>query len=240
MPKIIAGNWKMNLSLEESHTLCKALDAIKSTHEIIIFPPFVWLNQMTNSTKNIAIGAQNCAAFDNGAYTGEVSAKMIAQTKASYVLIGHSERRKYFNEKNASLILKVKQALAHNLNIVFCFGEDLEQRKKGEEKNIVKEQVLDVLKDIDPQNYNKIILAYEPIWAIGTGQTATVEQIEAIHTHIKNVCKEDLNHVFKILYGGSCKPSNATQILSTKNVDGVLVGGASLQYDSFHSIIHAV
>ncbi len=237
--KIIAGNWKMNLSTNQGIELIQQIEAVDTKHTIIAFPSFVSLSSIAKEAQKISVGAQNCGAFQNGAYTGEVSTQMIKDVKAEYVLVGHSERRVILKENNTDFKAKIQRCLEQNLKVIFCIGENLEQRQAGNEQSIVSEQLSQVLSSFNTSELSNITIAYEPVWAIGTGKNANNDQIESMHRFIKQFCKESFKTQFKVLYGGSCKPTNAQEIFSCKSVDGVLVGGASLKADAFISIIQA-
>jgi len=244
--KIVAGNWKMNTSLNEAVELVQQIIKLTdktSEVEKIVFPPFPFItsvNQILTVTPNFEIGAQNCSEFKNGAYTGEVSANMLQSIGCNYVLVGHSERRQYFNETNEQLILKIKNALASNLKVIFCFGEKLEQRKSNIHFETVKQQLTEVLSIFSETELLSVILAYEPVWAIGTGETATPEQAEEMHAYVRTVItlmfSKAIADNISILYGGSCNAQNAKQLFACPNVDGGLIGGASLKAEDFNTI----
>lgn len=246
---IVAGNWKMNKSLQEGIDLAKAINEkltnTKPNCEVILIPPYIHLANIAQIIKgtNIKLGAQNCSDKASGAFTGEVSAAMIKSTGATHVLIGHSERRQYFGEKGLLLTNKINEALANDLTPIFCFGEMLEDRETGNHFDVVKQQLADSVFDFDSDTFSKLVLAYEPVWAIGTGKTATVEQAEEIHAFVRNTIAEKYNgkiaEDMTILYGGSCKASNAKELFSNPDVDGGLIGGASLQADDFIGIVSA-
>lgn len=247
--KIVAGNWKMNTTLEEGVGLAKdvneALSKVTPKCDVIIAVPFTHLasiNAVINPAK-LGLGAENCADHKSGAYTGEVSASMVASTGATYVILGHSERRQYYGETSEILKEKVNLALANNLTPIFCIGEVLEERENGSYLDVVKKQIEDALFDLSAEDFSKLILAYEPVWAIGTGKTATDDQAQEMHAHIRSVIaskygKEVADNT-SILYGGSCKPSNAPQLFAKPDVDGGLIGGASLDAESFMGIVNA-
>ncbi|MEE0974084.1 MAG: triose-phosphate isomerase, partial [Muribaculaceae bacterium] len=200
------------------------------------------VNAVIDSTK-LGLGAENCADKKSGAYTGEVSASMVASTGATYVILGHSERRQYYGETSAILKEKVGLALENNLTPIFCIGEVLEERENGTYFDVVKAQIEEALFELSAEDFGKIILAYEPVWAIGTGKTATDDQAEEMHAFIREVLAakygEAVAEETSILYGGSCKPSNAAQLFAKPNVDGGLIGGASLEAESFMGIVTA-
>jgi len=249
--KIVAGNWKMNKNLSDGIELAKEIDIkaaeINPKCGIILAPPFIHLAEAVKNVNpaKIKIAAQNCANKASGAYTGEVSAAMIKSTGATHVIIGHSERRAYYGETNAILKEKVDIALENNLIPIFCIGEILSEREAKIHFNILKTQIEEALFHLSKEDFSKIVLAYEPVWAIGTGVTATPEQAQEMHEFIrKNVLKnkygEEIAEDITILYGGSCNPANAKELFSNPDVDGGLIGGASLKTDDFLAIINAV
>ena len=214
---------------------------------IVLSPPFVYLQQIVKdcqSRADVLIAAQNCNANDNGAFTGEVSANMLKSIGVDYVIIGHSERRQLFGESNEILNLKISQALSNNLNVIFCCGEDINQRENNQHFKIIEDQLKSTIFKLSANDFSKIVIAYEPIWAIGTGKTATSNQAQEIHNHIrlliKNNYDQELSNNTSILYGGSCKPTNAKAIFSENDIDGGLIGGASLQSADFTSIISSI
>ena len=246
---IVAGNWKMNMTLSEGLELAKGLDAAlkgKAINcDVVIGTPFIHLASVASAidTNVVGVAAENCADKDKGAYTGEVSAAMVASTGAKYVILGHSERRAYYGETAEILKTKVNLALANGLTPIFCIGEVLEEREAGKHFEVVDTQVSASLFDLSAEDFGKIVLAYEPVWAIGTGKTATSEQAEEIHAHIRATLSakygETVANDCTILYGGSCNGSNAKELFSKPNVDGGLIGGASLKVDTFMPIIEA-
>ena len=246
---IVAGNWKMNTTLPEGLALAKGLnDALKGKKincDVVIGTPFTHLACIADAidTTIIGVAAENCADKDKGAYTGEVSAAMVASTGAKYVIIGHSERRAYYNETPAILKEKVKLALANNLTPIFCIGEVLEEREADKHFDVVDEQISLSLFDLSADDFAKLVIAYEPVWAIGTGKTATAAQAQEIHAYIrKTIAKkygESIANDTSILYGGSCNAENAKELFSNPDVDGGLIGGASLGVDKFMPIIEA-
>ena len=246
---IVAGNWKMNKNLQEGVALAKEIDAalagVSTKCDVIIATPFILLVLVVNAidTKRIGVGAENCADKTEGAYTGEVSAKMVASTGAQYVILGHSERRAYYHETPEILKEKVLLALANGLTPIFCIGEVLEEREAGKHFDVVKAQVEESLFNLSAEDFGKIILAYEPVWAIGTGKTATADQAQEIHAFIRKTIADkygkEVAENTSILYGGSCKPSNAAELFAKPDVDGGLIGGAALKADSFMGIITA-
>lgn len=246
---IIAGNWKMNTTLQEGLELAKGLnEALKGKTlkcDVVIGTPFTHLACIAEAvdTSVIGVAAQNCADKEKGAYTGEVSAAMVASTGAGYVILGHSERRAYYHETAEILKTKVGLALANGLTPIFCIGEVLAEREAGKHFNVVDEQVKASLFDLSAEDFSKLVIAYEPVWAIGTGVTATADQAEEIHAHIRRTIAsrygEEIADNCTILYGGSMNGANAKELVSKPNVDGGLIGGASLGVDKFMPIIEA-
>ncbi len=247
---IVAGNWKMNTTLPEGIKLAEEVDnALKGFEpncEVIICVPFTHLasiNAIITNPKKLGLGAENCADHKSGAYTGEVSAPMVASTGAQYVILGHSERRQYYGETAETLREKVALALENGLTPIFCIGEVLEEREAGKHFDVVKAQIEDGLFNLSAEDFGKIILAYEPVWAIGTGKTATADQAEEIHAYIRGVIADkygkEVADNTSILYGGSCKPSNAKELFAKPDVDGGLIGGASLKCEDFMGIVKA-
>ena len=246
---IVAGNWKMNTTLQEGVKLATEVnDALKSRTpncDVIICVPFTHLASVKAviDDSKLGLGAENCADKAKGAFTGEVSGAMVASTGAKYVILGHSERRQYYHETSEILKEKVALAFENGLTPIFCIGEVLEERENGTYFDVVKKQVEDALFHLSADDFKKIILAYEPVWAIGTGKTATADQAEEIHAFIRktiaNKYGNDVAEEISILYGGSCKPSNAKEIFSKTNVDGGLIGGASLKPEQFVEIVNA-
>ncbi len=247
--KIVAGNWKMNTTLQEGVAPAKEVnEALKDATpkcDVIIAVPFTHLasiNAVIDQNK-LGLGAENCADHKSGAYTGEVSASMVSSTGATYVILGHSERRQYYGETSETLKEKVALAFENQLTPIFCIGEVLEERENGTYHEVVKKQIEDALFHLSAEDFGKIILAYEPVWAIGTGKTATDDQAEDMHAYIRGVIAEkygkEVAENTSILYGGSCKPSNAAQLFAKPDVDGGLIGGASLDSASFMGIVNA-
>ena len=242
--KVIAGNWKMNKSPKDVEEFMKIFPSLVSDteNEVILCVPFVDLckaNKLTRET-NIKIGAQNMYFKDSGAYTGEVSPKMLEDMGIEYVIIGHSERRQYFNETDETVNLKIKSALTHNLKPIVCVGETLEQREAGITKEFVTGQVRNALKDITEDELKKIIIAYEPIWAIGTGKTASSNDANEVCKWIREELRAlygDVADEIIIQYGGSVKSSNAKDLFEMSDIDGGLVGGASLEPEEFSKIV---
>ena len=247
--KIVAGNWKMNLNLQEGVALATELNAAlaadKPNCDVVICTPFIHLASVAAvlDTQTIGLGAENCADKEKGAYTGEVSAEMVKSTGAQYVILGHSERRAYYGETAEILKEKVNLALANGLKVIFCIGEVLEEREADKQNEVVKAQLAGSLFDLTAEQFSNIILAYEPVWAIGTGKTATAEQAEEMHAFIRTTIAEKFGaeaaENVSILYGGSCKPSNAKEIFAKPDVDGGLIGGAALKCADFKGIIDA-
>lgn len=244
---IVAGNWKMNTTVSEGVKLAtevnEALNGVDAKCEVIICVPFTHLTSCKAVCgEKLHLGAENCADHTKGAYTGEVSASMVASTGADYVILGHSERRAYYGETVEMLAEKTKLALENNLKVIFCIGEVLEEREAGKQNEVVKAQLESVF-SLSAEDFGKIVLAYEPVWAIGTGKTATDEQAEEIHAYIRCLIAEKYGDQVAddttILYGGSCKPSNAKGLFAKPNVDGGLIGGASLDAESFMGIVTA-
>jgi triosephosphate isomerase len=245
---IAAGNWKMNKTLNEAVELVQGLlnANLNDNAEVVIAPPSLFVERLAELTKDydqISIAAQNCYDQNSGAYTGEVSAEMIASTGAGHVIIGHSERRAYFSETNKTLAQKVDLALDAGLTPIFCCGESLEIREKGSHFGYVKRQLTSSLFHLSKEEISKIVIAYEPIWAIGTGKTATSQQAQDMHLALRNHLakkygKEVAGNI-SILYGGSVKPANAKELFGQPDVDGGLVGGASLKKEDFVSIINS-
>ncbi len=246
---IVAGNWKMNKTLQEGVALATELKTLlagtKPNCEVIIGTPFIHLATVAELVKGscIKVAAENCADKESGAYTGEVSAAMVASTGAEYCIIGHSERRAYYHETYDILREKVQLALAHGLKPIFCIGEVKEEREAGKQNAVVKAQLEGSLFNLSAEDFGKIVLAYEPVWAIGTGLTATPEQAQEIHAYIRSLVAEKYGKQVAddctILYGGSCKGSNAKGLFANPDIDGGLIGGASLKAPDFKEIIDA-
>ncbi len=245
--KIVAGNWKMNKTLQEGIALAKELTEVVKAPKcgVVICTPFTNLASVAEVIKGsvIELGAQNCADKESGAYTGEVSAAMVKSTGAQYVILGHSERREYYHETPEILKEKVLLALAHGLKVIFCIGETLEERNANKQNEIVRNELKDSVFTLTAEQWKNIVIAYEPIWAIGTGVTATAEQAEEIHAYIRQCIAEVYGVTVAaettILYGGSCKASNAAELFAKPDIDGGLIGGASLKADDFKGIIDA-
>ena len=245
--KIVAGNWKMNKNLQEGIALAKELtETVKNPNcEVIICTPFIHLATVADILKGspIKLGAENCADKASGAYTGEVSAEMVKSTGAQYVILGHSERRQYYAENGEILKEKVQLALANGLKVLYCIGESLEEREANKQNAVVKKELEESVFNLDAEQFKNIVIAYEPIWAIGTGKTATAEQAEEIHAYIRSCVAERYGNAVAddttILYGGSCKASNAPELFGKPDIDGGLIGGASLKAADFNGIIDA-
>lgn len=250
--KIIAGNWKMNKNFEEGMALVTEIvgmlnDEYKGSAEVVLIPPFTHLNavsRMLADTKNISSGAQNCSNHASGAYTGEISASMLQSVGAQYIIIGHSERRQYFNEHNDWLARKVDAVLANNLTAIYCCGETLDEREAGKHFEVLRQQIAEGLFHLTASQFSKIVIAYEPVWAIGTGQTASTHQAQEVHAFIRKLVSEQYNfevaNQLTIQYGGSVKPENAVELFSAPDIDGALVGGAALKSRSFVDIVKAM
>ncbi len=247
--KIVAGNWKMNKNAEETEDLLNDLiyklpNDIEA--QVIVAPTYINLASAVDHLEytNIQVAAQNISQFESGAYTGEISADMLKSIGVNIVIIGHSERRAYFHETDFILAEKVTTALSHNMSIIFCFGEELKDRQNNQHFNVVENQLRDGLFHIKDKDWEQIVLAYEPVWAIGTGETASPEQAQEMHRFIR----ETVRHHFgsnvaedvSILYGGSVKPENAKEIFSKPDVDGGLIGGAALKASDFAAIVSSI
>ena len=247
---IVAGNWKMNTTVAEGVQLAKEVnEAVAAAGElkcdVVIGVPFTHLTAVKNviDLEKVGLSAENCANKEKGAYTGEVSAAMVASTGANYVILGHSERREYYNETPEILKEKVDLALANGLKIIFCCGESLELRNAGTYEEFIKAELKDSLFHLSAEEFANIVIAYEPIWAIGTGVTATSDQAEEVHAFIRSFLAEKYGETVAndttILYGGSCKPTNAPELFAKPNIDGGLIGGASLKAADFMGIVTA-
>lgn len=246
--KIVAGNWKMNTSFQEGVDLAIEINELieKNVKEVqvILAPPFTHIaeiNKVVNNDK-ILVAGQNCATETSGAYTGEVSAEMLWSAGADCVILGHSERRQYYGETNELLSIKIKKALAFNLTPIYCVGEVLEEREAKKHFEVIKEQIEKVLFDLAPEEFAEVVIAYEPVWAIGTGKTASPEQAQEIHHYIRKILADKFGKLAEntsILYGGSCKPSNAKELFANADVDGGLIGGAALKSEDFISIVNS-
>jgi triosephosphate isomerase (TIM) len=247
--KIVAGNWKMNKSLNEGLALATELNAVltskKVNCDVVICPPFIHLASVCNAvdTAKVGVGAQNCADKASGAYTGEISASMVKSTGAGYVILGHSERREYYGETSETLNAKVAQVLANGLTPIYCCGEPLAIRQAGTQKEYVINQLKETIFNLSVEDFSKVVIAYEPIWAIGTGMTASSDQAQEMHKDIRDAIAANFDATVadntSILYGGSCKASNAGELFANPDVDGGLIGGASLTVADFMGIIEA-
>jgi len=247
--KIVAGNWKMHKTAEETEDLLNELiNAIPTdlTQRVIVAPTFVNLAATADHLEftSIEVAAQNMHQAEAGAFTGEISASMLTSVGINIVILGHSERRAYFHETDALLANKVDTALKHDMEVIFCFGEELKDRQAAQHFNVVENQLKDGLFHLDGSAWSKIILAYEPVWAIGTGETASPEQAQEMHEFIREIISKNygnsVSDQVSILYGGSVKPENAVEIFSKPDVDGGLIGGAALKSDDFSKIVMAL
>lgn len=244
--KIVAGNWKMNMTHDDSVNLIEELKQISTNDvDIKIAPSFTNLNEAVSllGSSKIEVIAQNVHFDERGAITGEISIEMLKSIGVNSVIIGHSERRKYFNENDFILSKKIKTAIDNSVNIIFCIGEELSDREKGNHFELIKNQIISGLFDLDMQQIKNVVVAYEPVWAIGTGKTAENNQIQEMHEYIRKLFNDkygsDISKQIRILYGGSVKPNNAEEIFSLKDVDGGLIGGASLNFPDFNAIVQA-
>ncbi len=247
--QVVAGNWKMNTNLQDGVELAKninqSLKSEEKSREVAIAPPFTHLTSIKEviDADTICLLAQNCAAEASGAYTGEVSAAMLKSLGVKGVIIGHSERRLYYGDTDEILAKKLNQVYENEMFPIFCCGETLDERKAGKHAEVVKAQIKNATFHLSDTQYSKIIIAYEPVWAIGTGETATAEQAQEIHAIIRSFVADkygkDIADNLRILYGGSVKPNNATELFSQPDIDGGLIGGAALKTDSFKAIIKA-
>lgn len=247
--KIVAGNWKMNNDIAQTEALLDELLDKRpkdTTAKIVVAPTFVNLQAAVKQAagSNIIVAAQNMHQAESGAYTGEISVNMLKSIKVNTVILGHSERRAYFGETNSLLAEKVTTALKHNLTVIFCFGEELADRQSANHFNIVESQLREGLFHISESDWSSIVIAYEPVWAIGTGETASPEQAQEMHAFIRNLVRQNVSETVaentSILYGGSVKPDNAREIFSKTDVDGGLIGGAALKADDFLAIVNAI
>lgn len=249
--KIVAANWKMNLTLEEGKTLVENilsnLPELNESKQVVIAPPFLHITQtaqLLEEYEHINTASQNVASEAAGAFTGEVSAAMLQSAGVQYTLIGHSERRQYFKEDDALLVKKIDLALSNNLHVIFCCGESLEVRDANQQNEFVAKQIAAALFHLDAQQLKQITIAYEPIWAIGTGRTATSAQAQEMHAHIRQTLQQKYGQEaaanMTILYGGSCNDKNANELFACADVDGGLIGGASLKAATFLPIVQAM
>ena len=247
--KIVAGNWKMNMDYSEGISLFSEIvnmvrDEKKGDQQAIICAPYIHLNSLAKlGGTTVHIGAQNCHQNESGAYTGEISAKMVKSVGCSYVIIGHSERRQYFAENDLLLAEKTKAALAHDLVPIFCIGETLDERNNGDYFEVIKSQLTNGIFDLPAADFAKVVIAYEPVWAIGTGLTASSDQAQEVHAFIRAEIAAkfgaEVAEGISILYGGSCNPKNAAELFAQPDIDGGLIGGASLKSRDFTDIVKA-
>ncbi len=245
---IVAGNWKMNCTFNEADDLINSImeqleqKELPRDTQLIVCPPFPYLEMTTDYANDsyFMVGAQNVATEEKGAYTGEVSAEMLESMEIDYCIVGHSERRAYYGETDKTVAAKVDRLLAHNLKPIVCVGEVLEEREAGKQLDVVKRQVEEGLFHLTPEQMKEVVIAYEPVWAIGTGKTATPEQAQEIHAHIRSLLAakygKEVAEEISILYGGSCKPGNAKELFACPDIDGGLIGGASLKAEDFIAI----
>lgn len=249
--KIVAGNWKMNKTLEEAKALTSeiiaSLTGVSSKAKVVLCAPFPYLlpiKELVGESKQIKVAAQNSSEHESGAYTGEVSAAMLKSMDIPYVILGHSERRQYFGEDGKLLAKKVDKALEHHITPIFCCGEPLEIREKGTHEALVTQQVEESLFHLSGETLERIVIAYEPVWAIGTGKTATAQQAQDMHAvirkHIAKAYSQTVADNISILYGGSVGAANAKELFANPDVDGGLVGGASLKSKDFAEIVKAI
>ncbi len=248
---IVAGNWKMNCTFNEADDLINGImekleqQEIPRDMQLIVCPPFPYLEMTTDYANDsyFMVGAQNVSDQEKGAYTGEVSAEMLESMEIDYCIVGHSERRAYYGETDKTVAAKVDRLLAHGLKPIVCVGEVLEEREAGKQLDVVKRQVEEGLFHLTPEQMMEVVIAYEPVWAIGTGKTATPEQAQEIHAHIRSLLAakygKALADDISILYGGSCKPGNAKELFACPDIDGGLIGGASLKAEDFVAIATA-
>ncbi len=245
---VIAGNWKMNKTVSDAVMLIEGIkmdlaDCVEV--EVIVSPPFTALKTISDLVANtqIKLGCQTMSEQDDGAYTGEISHRMLRELYVKYVILGHSERRAYYGETDAIVNSKVKKALANTLRPIICVGETLAQREAGETEAVVEEQVRNTLEDVAAEQFEDVVIAYEPVWAIGTGQTATAEQAQQVHAFIREIVRDLVGDAtangLRIQYGGSMKPANAKELLAQPDIDGGLIGGAALETRSFVDIVYA-
>ncbi|WP_295654553.1 triose-phosphate isomerase [uncultured Mucilaginibacter sp.] len=247
--KIVAGNWKMNLDLNEGITLFNEVAAfiaqdITGSQQAIVCSPYIHLSALTALAKGntkLSVGAQNAHQAESGAYTGEISAKMLTSVGVTYVILGHSERRQYFGETNELLAKKTDTVLKHGLKPIFCIGETLQERESGVYFDIIKQQLVEAVFHLEASEFSKLVIAYEPVWAIGTGVTASAEQAQEIHAFIRKEIAAKYGQAvadgISILYGGSCNPKNAPELFAKPDIDGGLIGGASLKARDFVDIL---
>ena len=244
--KIVAGNWKMNTTVAEGLALAKGIvekvEEVPADVTLVVAPPFTHLTSVAQVLEGtpIQLSAQNCADEPKGAFTGEVSAAMLKDAGCAYTILGHSERREYYGETAEKLITKIALAFENGLKVIYCVGEKLAEREEGNHFDVVSEQIASVLFGLTPEQMKKVVIAYEPVWAIGTGVTATAAQAQEMHAFIRETLEthfgEKVAQETTILYGGSCKPSNAQELFACPDIDGGLIGGASLKADDFIAI----
>lgn len=245
--KIVAGNWKMNTLLKDGMELAKAVEKLEKEKQsdaiVIIAPPYTHLSRVNELIDGVKLAAQNCASEESGAYTGEISPDMLISVGVEYVIIGHSERRSYYHEDDELLNKKTKLALSKGLKPIFCCGEVLEEREKGKLYDVIREQITVGLSGLSVNDMAQVVIAYEPVWAIGTGVVATPDQAQEMHKFIRDLLvelyDEEVAGNMTILYGGSCKPSNAAELFANPDVDGGLIGGAALKAEDFLAIVNA-
>lgn len=248
-PKLVIGNWKMNKSFEEADDLMneigEAIQDMSLQTEAVLCPPYLYLELATDLAEecDFNIGAQNCCEFEDGAVTGEISAKMLSDIDVEFCIVGHSERRKYYHETNQIIAQKVNNLLKYSIIPVVCCGESLEEREQNIQFQVIENQIKESLFHLNKDEFSQVVIAYEPIWAIGTGKTATPEQAEEMHRFIRQLIEKkygsEVAYASYILYGGSCNPANALNLFSQNDIDGGLIGGASLVAKDFMSIIEA-
>jgi triosephosphate isomerase len=242
--KIVAGNWKMNLNKRDAVELFKSLESsvYPPNIEVIIAPPSIYLDSFSNAS-NLKIASQDVSQNSNGAYTGEFSSEMLFSINLRFAIVGHSERRVLHNESDEMIFNKVKSLLNNRLTPIFCCGESLDDRNNGIQFDVVNSQLSNILNNLSSSDFEKIIIAYEPVWAIGTGLTAEPSDAQAMHSYIRNTIANKFttktSEQISILYGGSCKPANSKELFSMKDIDGGLIGGASLDSNSFLAIVNS-
>jgi triosephosphate isomerase len=242
--KIVAGNWKMNLNKSEADILYNNLESksYPDDVEVIIAPASIYLDSFSNASK-ISISSQDVSSNNNGAFTGEFSAEMLSSINLRFAIVGHSERRTFHKETDLLIFQKVEMLLKHGITPIFCCGESLSDRESKNHFSVVKSQLSQIISNLSPKDFSEIIIAYEPVWAIGTGLTANPQDAQDMHSFIRGLISEaygsEISELISILYGGSCKPSNAKELFSMNDIDGGLIGGASLDSESFESIINS-
>lgn len=247
--KIVAGNWKMNKTFQEAEEIvseiANQLEEKKADCDVIVCTPSVYLEMASDyaDESQIMTSSQNVSQFEKGAYTGEISAEMLSSIEVAYCLVGHSERRKYFGETDEILAKKTERLLENNIKPIFCFGEVLEEREASKHFEVVESQLKNGVFNLNKEEFSNVVLAYEPVWAIGTGKTATPEQAQEMHAFVRSLVEKqydaEVAENTSILYGGSCNPKNAKELFSNADVDGGLIGGASLVADDFVKIIYS-